>query len=145
MTVNDHKPKLLLIYFVSLCYSSLCLHIQVSWMNSLLNFLVTESTVVRVWRMRCEHAARVSRLGRSLFTEKVTMVSRCAEPSSPLSLVCVYVRVCQYICVYLSTLILLSCLTITIFGWFNFTLWLFVFCSNCCKANLWETTERYLR
>ncbi|KAG8502877.1 hypothetical protein CXB51_000692 [Gossypium anomalum] len=32
--------------------------------------------VVRVWRMRCEHAAKVSRLAKFLFTGKVTMVSR---------------------------------------------------------------------
>ncbi|KAG4214008.1 hypothetical protein ERO13_A01G094500v2 [Gossypium hirsutum] len=31
--------------------------------------------VVRVWRMRCEHAAKVSRLAKFLFTGKVTMVS----------------------------------------------------------------------
>lgn len=32
--------------------------------------------MVRVWRMRCEHAAKVSRLAKFLFTGKVTMVSR---------------------------------------------------------------------
>lgn len=93
-----------------------------------LNHLLLLMPVVRVWRMLCEHVAKVSKLGRFLSIGKGITVSRLDRSLSLYP--CLPCTDTLHTCMhrYLSTNIL------TVF-----------LCFNDWTANLWKTSKRYLR